>query len=236
MIQRQKIKSIVEDSDTKLGKTFDIAIQILIVLSIITFSIETLPNLKPETRQSLRIFEIVAVAIFTIEYFMRILVADKKSTFIFSFFGIVDLMAILPFYLSIGIDLRSVRAIRLLRLFRLLKLARYNRAVRRYHRTFAMAKEELALCLAMAGILLYLSAVGIYYFERDSQPEEFASVFHSLWWAIITLTTVGYGDTIPITVGGRVFTFMILIIGLGFISIPTGIFASALSKAREMDE
>lgn len=83
--------------------------------------------------------------------------------------------------------------------------------------------------------MLYLASVGIYYFEHDAQPQDFASVFHCLWWAICTLTTVGYGDVYPITTGGRVFTFLILIIGLGIVAVPTALFASALSKAREVD-
>ena len=229
------MKKIVEDSDTRLGRLFDIGIQILIVLSIVSFSLETLPTLDPAIRNALKYFEIFAVAVFTVEYILRIIVADRKLSFVFSFFGIVDLLAILPFYLSLGIDLRSIRAIRLLRLFRLLKLARYNAAVQRYHRAFFLAREELVLFLAIAGVLFYLSAVGIYYFESTAQPDEFASVFHSLWWAVITLTTVGYGDTYPITVGGRIFTFVILLIGLGVVSIPAGIMASALTKAREME-
>ena len=85
-------------------------------------------------------------------------------------------------------------------------------------------------------ILLYLAAVGIYYFENPAQPEQFASVFHSLWWAVTTLTTVGYGDVYPVTVGGRVFTFLVLMLGLGVVSVPAGSVASALGKARELEE
>ena len=154
---------------------------------------------------------------------------------LFSFFGIIDLVSILPFYLSTGIDLRSLRAFRLLRLFRLLKLARYSAAMQRFHRAFIIAREELILFGACALIVLYLSAVGIYYFENPVQPDHFASVFHSLWWATCTLTTVGYGDVNPIIPGGRIFTFFILIIGLGIVAVPTGLFASALSKAREQE-
>jgi len=157
-------------------------------------------------------------------------VADHKFKFIFSFFGIVDLLAILPFYLTIGLDLRSLRMLRFIRLFRVFKLVRYNQAIRHFTNALKTAKEEILLFLLIILILIYLAAVGIYYFENAAQPENFSSIFSSLWWAIVTLTTVGYGDIYPITVGGRVFTFFILVIGLGIVAIPTGIISSALTK------
>jgi voltage-gated potassium channel len=229
------IKEIIESSDTKLGKAFDLSIQALIVLSLISFSVETLPNLSHETKVTLRVIEVTSVLIFTLEYFSRLIVATNKKRFIFSFFGVIDFFAILPFYLSTGLDLRSLRAFRLLRLIRIIKLARYSKAARRFHRAFILAKEELILFSFSALIILYLAGVGIYYFENPSQPEQFSSIFHSLWWAVATLTTVGYGDITPITVGGKIFTFLILMIGLGIVSMPAGIIASALSKAREME-
>lgn len=232
----QRIKQIVEDSDTKSGKAFALFIQALIILSLVCFSIETLPELSPESKEWLRGMEIFIVIIFTIEYIARVMVATNKPDFIFSFFGMVDLLAILPFYLSTGLDLRSLRSFRLLRLIRIFKLARYSAAARRFHRAFIIAKEELALFLFSAMIILYLAGVGIYHFEYPAQPDAFSSVFHSLWWAVATLTTVGYGDIYPITTGGKIFTFFILIVGLGIVSIPAGLVASALSKAREMEE
>ncbi|QDU08946.1 ion transporter [Gimesia aquarii] len=232
----QKIKQIVEDSDTKSGKTFALFIQALIILSLVCFSIETLPDLSPESKELLRGMEIFIVIIFTFEYIARVMVATNKPAFIFSFFGVVDLLAILPFYLTTGLDLRSLRSFRLLRLIRIFKLARYSAAARRFHRAFIIAKEELALFLFSAMIILYLAGVGIYHFEYPAQPDAFSSVFHSLWWAVATLTTVGYGDIYPITTGGKIFTFFILIVGLGIVSIPAGLVASALSKAREMEE
>jgi voltage-gated potassium channel len=229
------LKDIVERSDTRFGRSFDLFIQLLIVLSLIAFSIETLPNLTSASRRYLYIFEVVTVSIFTLEYLTRLIVADRKFAFATSFFGIIDLLAILPFYLSFGVDLRSIRAFRLLRLFRMFKLVRYSKAIQRFHRAFLIAREELVLFFFVTIILLYLAAVGIYHFEHDAQPETFASVFHSLWWAVATLTTVGYGDVYPITVGGRIFTFLILLVGLGVVSVPAGLVASALSKAREME-
>ena len=211
----------------------DYAIQALIILNLFAFAVETLPGLPPTLTQLLRGLEILTVIVFTVEYITRLLLARPRRSYVFSFFGLIDLLAILPFYLAPGLDLRSLRAFRLLRLFRILKLVRYSSAVQRYHRAFLIAREELILFGATALILLFLSAVGIYYCENEAQPQAFASVFHSLWWAITTLTTVGYGDVYPVTLGGRIFTFFVLIIGLGIIAVPSGLFASALSKARE---
>lgn len=139
---------------------------------------------------------------------MRLFVADKKFQYIFSFFGVIDLLAILPFYLSTGLDLRSIRIFRLLRLFRMLKLLRYSKAINRFHRALIIAKEEMILFGCVAMMLLYLSKVGIYYFENSVQPDQFKSIFHSLWWSLATLTTVGYGVLYPVTAGGQIFTFL----------------------------
>ena len=210
-------------------------IQMLIVLSMVSFAVETLPDLSDQWLKWLRAFEVISVSAFTVEYILRIFFCRPRLKYALTFLGLVDLLAILPFYISTGIDLRSLRAFRLLRLFRLLKLARYSSAMQRYHRAFLIAKEELVLFGATALITLYLASVGVHYFESKAQPEAFGSVFHSLWWAIVTLTTVGYGDVYPITLGGRIFTFFVLIIGLGIVAVPTGLFASALSKAREVE-
>jgi voltage-gated potassium channel len=233
---RQYIKSIVELNDTPKSRGFAYFIQVLILVSIISFSFETVPDLEPTTRIVLRIIEVFCVVVFTIEYILRIYCSDKKSDFIFSFYGIIDFLAILPFYLALGVDLRSLRALRFLRLFRIFKLMRYNRALAHFSRAINRAKEEILLFLFVTLILIYFSAVGIYYFESAAQPEHFSSIFDSLWWAIITLTTVGYGDVYPITVGGRVFTFFILMIGLGIVAIPTGIISSALTKSVDNKE
>ena len=227
------LKNLVEYNDTKRSKRFAFFIQFLIILSIITFSIETLPNLKSQTKVVLNSLEIFCVSVFTFEYLARIYVADRKPKFIFSFFGIIDLLAILPFYLSFGIDLRSLRLLRMFRLFRLFKLVRYNKAIRHFGQAMLVAKEQIILFMIITLMLIYFSAVGIYYFENQAQPEHFSSIFDSLWWSIVTLTTVGYGDVYPITFGGRVFTFFILLIGLGIVAIPTGIISSSLTNAVE---
>lgn len=230
------LKKIIEDSDTRAGRAFDLSIQALIVLSLVAFSVGTLPGLHESIRTALDVFEVCCILVFTIEYLARIAVADKKLSFIFSFFGLIDLLAILPFYLMSGLDLRAVRAFRLLRLVRVLKLARYSAAARRFHKAFLLAREELILFVLVASIMLYLAAVGIYYFEHEAQPEAFQSVFHSLWWAVATLTTVGYGDVYPITAGGRIFTAFVLFVGLGIVAIPAGMVATALSRARTIED
>ena len=204
-------------------------VQTFIVLSLISFSLETLPTLPGQVRSVLAAFEIATVILFTTEYLLRLFLANQKLNFIFSFYGFIDLLAILPFFVA-GIDLRSVRIFRLFRLFRMLKLFRYNRAIERFRKTFVTIKEELVLFLLACVFLIYVTSVGIYYFERNAQPEAFSSVFHAMWWAVATLTTVGYGDIYPITVGGRIFTTFILFIGLGIIAVPAGLVASALSK------
>jgi voltage-gated potassium channel len=235
MLSLADLKRIVEASDTKAGRLFDLAVQVLVLISLVSFSIETLPSIPSALQQWLHWLEIATVGLFTVEYILRIVVADRKLAFVFSFFGLVDLAAILPFYLFLGIDLRSMRIVRFLRIFRILKLARYGRAIDRLRHAFVIVREELVLVSVAGLIILYLSAVGIYFFERDAQPQQFASVFHSLWWAVVTLTTVGYGDVYPVTVGGRIFTVFVLILGLGFVAVPTGLVASALSKVRQLE-
>ena len=235
MVDRyQRLRTLVEDNFTRGGRLFDYFIQSVIVISLISFSIETLPDLSESMKDTLRYVEVICVMIFTVEYALRILVAQKKLSFIFSFYGLIDLAAILPFYLATGLDLRTVRILRLLRLIRAFKLVRYSKAVQLFHRAFVIAREELILFGVVALMLLYLSSVGIWYFENESQPDVFSSVFSSMWWAVATLTTVGYGDVYPITDWGKVFTFFTLVIGLGIIAVPTGVLASALGEARKM--
>lgn len=232
---KDNVDKIIKNQQTKIGLYLDYLIQFLILLSIISFTVETLPGLDQKTIVLLNTFELVSVIIFSLEYLIRIYTSDKKLKFIFSFYGIIDLLAILPFYLSFGFDLRSARILRFLRLFRIIKLVRYNKAISRFSIAFRMIKEELTMFSVVSLILIYISAVGIYYFENAVQPEAFSSIFSSLWWSVVTLTTVGYGDAVPITIGGRIFTFIILMIGLGIIAIPSGMISSALTEARDLE-
>jgi voltage-gated potassium channel len=224
------LKSVIEKNDTKAGRYFDFFIQFLITLSLIAFTLDTLPNLSEEFSYWLYIIEVFTVIVFSIEYLLRIYVSDNKLKFLFSFYGLIDLFAILPFYLTSTIDLRSIRIFRLLRLFRALKLLRYSKALKRFRSAFLMIKAEMIVFLTATIFLIYFASVGIYYFESSVQPDKFSSVFDCMWWAVATLTTVGYGDVFPVTFGGKIFTFLILILGLGIIAVPTGLISSALTK------
>ena len=230
------LKQIVEETDTRMGKVFDLTIQILIVVSAVSFAIETLPGLSSTTIRLLAISEAVIIGVFTAEYLLRLYLSQKKLPFVFSFYGLIDLAAVLPFYLALGLDLRSLRIFRLARLAILLKIFRFSKAARRFQLAFKLVKEEILVFGLFSLALIYLSAVGIYHFEHEAQPEVFVSVFDGIWWATVTLTTVGYGDVVPITTGGKVFTFFVFIVGLSMIAVPSGLVASALSKVRELEK
>ena len=227
------IRKLVDSSDTRAGRIFDWIIQTAIIVSILSMTVETMPNLYPWVYKLLNGIEIVSVVIFTIELLLRLFFSEKGFRYLLTFYGWVDVLAILPFYLSLGVDLRGLRAFRLLRIFRLLKLARYSTAIRRYTIALKKAKEELILFGATALIIIFLSAVGIHIFESETQPDKFGSIPQCIWWAVSTLTTVGYGDVYPITSGGKAFTLLILTVGLAAVAVPTGIIASALTEARD---
>ena len=227
---RKKINSFLE-SNNGMGLYFNFFIQFLIVLSIINFSILTLPNLSIMSLEIINGLEVFCVAVFTIEYLLRLYASEFRVKFFFSFFGLIDLIAILPFYLTLGMDLKSLRAIRLFRILRLFKFLRYGNTMDKIKKSFNSIKRELFLFSLATLMLLYFSSIGIYYFENEAQPETFASIFDAMWWSVATLTTVGYGDVYPITSGGKVFASIIVFIGLGLVAIPTGLIASSLTRA-----
>ncbi len=235
-IIREHLYSIIEDNTTTKGKYFDYFIQSLIFLSLVSFSLDTLPRLSPDFRAGLKLFEKVTVIIFSLEYVLRLYVSKKPLRYVFSFYGIIDILAILPFYLNTFLELRFLRAFRVFRVFRALKLLRYNKAINRFHLAFKIVREEVVLFMIITLVLIFITSAGIYYFENEAQPEVFSSIFHSAWWSMVTLTTVGYGDVYPITLGGKIFTFFVLMIGVGFVTVPAGLVATALSKARELEE
>ena len=235
-IVKDHLRKIVKENNSKRGRIFDYIVQFLILVSLISFAVETFPDNSEQTLLILHIIDAICIAVFSFEYLTRIYLAKNRLKYVFSFFGLVDLMAIIPFFLVSTIDFRVLRIFRFFIIFRALKLIRYNRAFHRIHLAARIVKEEVTLFLIITFIFIFLSSAGIHYFEYEAQPEVFKSVFHSMWWAIVTLTTVGYGDVYPITVGGKIFTFFALSIGVAIITIPAGLVASALSKAREIED
>ena len=225
---KQKTRSIVN------GSLFESFTQGLVLLSLLTFTIETIPSIENQYEQVLNWIEGIVIGLFTSEYLLRLWTAEKRLRFVFSFFGIIDLLTILPALLTLGVDGRPLRAFRLIRVFRIFKLVRYSDAIERIQIAWRVAKEELTFAITGSLIVIYVSSVFIYFFERTAQPDAFGSVPDALWWAVVTFTTVGYGDLTPITLGGKLFSFVLLMTALVMVGIPAGIVASALTTAREI--
>ncbi|MCK0137644.1 ion transporter [Aliiroseovarius sp. F47248L] len=204
----------------------------LIVLSAVAIALETMPELPANLRRLLFTFEIGLLAVFSVEYIVRLVSAPRPLRYAFSFWGIIDLLSIAPAIAFLTPQWQVVRTFRLLRLVRLLKLFRGSHAMERLVVAFGQVREELAVFGVIAGLMLYVSAVGIYVFEHDAQPEVFSSIPNSLWWAVASFTTVGYGDMFPITPGGRIFTTFVLFIGLGVIAVPSAIVTAALLESE----
>lgn len=223
---KNQFKKIIESNK------FSYLIQTLIIFSVLSFSIETLPHVNPKLKLFLSYTETIIVILFTLEYIIRIYTSNLK--YVFSFYGLIDLLAILPFYITLGsIDIRALRIFRLFRIFRLLKLLKFTSSIKKFQNAINQIKRELLIFSVFAIFLLYLSSVGIYYFENNAQPDVFKSVFHSFWWSVTTLTTAGYGDMVPITSGGKIFSSVILFIGIGIVSVPAGLLASALTNSKK---
>ena len=221
---------ILDGTDATYGRSVAFALQALIAISAIAVALDTLPNLPDWAKRTLVIEEVVIVTVFSVEYALRIWSAPRPLRYVFSFWGMVDLIAILPSLLMLGADFRALRSFRLLRLVRLFKLVRYNHAAERLAGALYAIRAELTIFLFISIVMIYISSAGIYYFEHEAQPEAFASIPHSFWWAVATLTTVGYGDVYPVTADGRIFTFFVLVVGLGIVAVPTGLIASKLSE------
>ena len=217
-------------ADTSTKKAIEYGSLTLIVVSLLSVSIETLPNLSENALQGFFVLEIVITALFVIEYIWRVVNSEHKWRFVFSFYGIIDLLAIIPIFLLFAVDLRPLRIFRLFSLLRILRLGRHLNALSTFATALKRSKEQLLVFFTVALFFLYLSAIGIYHFEHEVQPDKFQSVFHCLWWSITTLTTVGYGDMVPLTLGGRIFAALVVFIGIGIVAAPTGIIAAALTS------
>ena len=246
---RQRIHDILEsgsehDPVVRLASTLLVA---LITLNVAAFTAETVPELQREYGAAFELFNQFSVTIFTLEYALRVwscvevpllrLLPPWRARVKFATrpLMVVDLLAILPFYLSflIGIDLRVLRV---LRLFRFLKLARYSPALVALGRVIANERRALFGALMVMLALLLFASSGMYFIERHAQPEVFGSIPSSAWWALATLTTIGYGDVVPITAIGRVFGGIIMVFGLGMFALPIGIIATGFSHEANRRE
>jgi len=225
---RMALRRLLHESDTRPGRIFDTVLQGLILVSLVGLTVASLEGLAEWAVSLLLAIEVLTMAFFSIEYVLRVFSAPSARRYIFSFWGVVDFMAVFPYYVLN--DSQWVRALRFLRIFRLL---RFNRSLGRFAAAFRASKNELIVFGTTAVIMLFIAAAGIYQFEHKAQPDNFGSIPESLWWAIVTLTTVGYGDVYPVTPMGRVFTGFIMIIGLGVVAGFTGVIASALSRIRD---
>ncbi len=231
---RRKLDDIIE------GPVFTAIIQFLILASAVAFVLET----EPAYDKYIYYFHILDwtfLILFTLEYVLRIYTAPDRPVFIFSFFGIVDLLAILPSLVLIpGLGsvpgFRVLRVLRFLRVFRIFKATRFILAVDRMIEALGEVKREIFALVILSSMLVYLAACGIYYFEKGQRADAFVSILDSMWWAIVTLTTIGYGDVYPVTVGGKIFTALVALVGVGLIAIPSGLLASVLTQARIEEE
>jgi voltage-gated potassium channel len=224
---RARVRELLE-GEGPAAEAVAAALTGLILLSALVIALETVPELPPLAQQVLSAAELLVVALFTVEYLARLWAAERPLAYATSFWGVVDLVAILPALLLLAPDWAALRVLRLLRLLRLLKLFRAERAMARLTRALAAVRADLGIFAFIALCVMYLSAVGIYHFEAEAQPEAFGSIPESLWWAIATLTTVGYGDVYPVTTGGQIFTACVLVLGLGVVAVPAGLVTAAL--------
>lgn len=225
---RGRILDILDGRDPVVGRKIALSINGLIVLAAVSYAISTVPGNPPALEMALIAVDFLVSAVFCVEYFLRLYAAPKRLGYALSFWGIIDLLAWAPaVFLSLDVA-TTVRLVRLILVLRILKLLRYSRALLRLSRAFERARHELTVFGVIAIFTLYLSAVGIYHFEHDAQPDVFSSVPTSFWWAVVTLTTVGYGDIVPVTVGGRIFASVAILVGMAVFAVPAGILASAL--------
>lgn len=243
-IKQTMLKILNTDDNNYLpSKLFDITIIFLIVISIISIVLSTFHNIPIFLSKIISFFEYVSIIIFSIEYALRIWTSDlifdlgplkSRIKYIFTFMAVIDLLSILPFYISfINIDLRLLRALRLFRMLRIFKLNRYTSALNSVIQVLNKKKDQLISSLFVVMVLMIISSILMYYCEHNAQPKVFENAFSGLWWAIATLTTVGYGDIYPITVGGKILSAFLALLGIGLVAVPTGIISAGFSEALE---
>ena len=248
-LSRNRVWSLLEpaeDTDT-FSRIVDVFLVTLIFFNILMVILETVEDLYVVYRNFFRYFELFSVSIFIVEYIGRLwsCVENKNKNqsnvnarikYFFSFSAIVDLIAILPSLLAFlfpTVDLRFVRA---LRIFRLLKFSRYSNSINTLLVVLWDQRKSFGAAFFILFIVLIISSSGMYLVEKDVQPEKFGSIPKSMWWSIVTLTTVGYGDVFPITSLGKIFGSVIIILGIGTVALPAGILASAFTEHTKRNQ
>lgn len=229
---RHRLHEIIYEADTKEGKLFDIVLLIAIIASIVFVMLESVKSFDEKLYEFLNIAEWIITILFSIEYILRIVAIKKPFRYIFSFYGIIDLLSTLPKYLSFVIvgshNLAALRALRLLRVFRILKLTRYVGASNRLIIALRASKAKIAVFLFFVVIICIILGTIMYMVEGEENG--FTSIPRSVYWAIVTLTTVGFGDIAPNTPLGQLIASVIMILGYSIIAIPTGIVGAEMSK------
>jgi voltage-gated potassium channel len=229
---RYKLYQIIFEADTKNGKRFDIALLFVILASILLVIMESVHAINDDYGKWLKMGEWLVTIIFTFEYILRIYVIKKPLSYIFSFYGLVDLLSVLPTYLSLFLTgaggLMVIRALRLLRVFRILKLSRYTKEAS--YIMYALRESRHKLGVFLMAILTIVTILGTIMYLVEGEEHGFSSIPESIYWAIVTLTTVGYGDIAPQTNLGKFISSFVMILGYAIIAVPTGIITVALNN------
>lgn len=248
---RERIYRIIDENnkETLAARLFDQALATLILLNVLVIVLESFQSLWDSYSEWFLAFEYFSISIFTLEYLFRLITADLKYPgigkrratlrYLFSAVAIIDLLAVLPAYLPIffSVDMRVIRVLRLMRIARLFKLGRYTKSLHLISLVVQEKRSELNTTAFLASLLLVVSSTLMYYVERDVQPDAFPNIVATLWWAICTLTTVGYGDIVPVTAGGKIISSIIAILGIGLVALPAGILsASFMDKLNNETE
>lgn len=229
---RGKIHEVIYEADTPMGKWFDIILFILIIISVILVMLESVKGIDIKYHNSLLIMEWIVTIFFTVEYIFRVISIKKPFKYIFSFYGIIDFISTIPLYLSYIFAgsqvLLAVRAFRLLRVFRILKLVKFIGEASHITRALKASRAKIAVFVFAVLILSIIMGTIMYWVESDAAG--FTSIPRSIYWAIVTLTTVGYGDIAPQTPFGQFIATIVMILGYGIIAVPTGIVTAEFSK------
>ena len=234
---KSKLHEIIYEADTPAGKLFDVILLIFILASIVLVMLESVSSINNQYADFFNKAEWVITILFTLEYFARIISIKKPSEYIFSFYGIVDLLSTIPKYLAVffigGHALVALRALRLLRVFRILKLARYIGASNNLMLALKASKAKIFVFLFFVFIISIILGTVMYLVESN-QDSGFTSIPESVYWAIVTLTTVGYGDIAPVTPLGHFIAAIVMIMGYGIIAIPTGIITAEYISSEKV--